>query len=142
VGPRRPASASPAALRRAAPHNRWGARATRDAAGCAVARRHPETGVPNWFCNIHSHSAKLRDDRDGVLPETTGASKLNKSDTFYGDGSVISDEDLKHVDEVTRKNMVFVKMQEGDVVLVDNYRTMHGRDVFEGTRKHGVTWLK
>lgn len=103
---------------------------------------HPETGVPNWFCNIHSHSAKLRDDRDGVLPETTGASKLNKSDTFYGDGSVISNEDLKHVDEVTRKNMVFVKMQEGDVVLVDNYRTMHGRDVFEGTRKHGVTWLK
>eukprot|EP00290_Baffinella_frigidus_P012284 CAMPEP_0180153590 /NCGR_PEP_ID=MMETSP0986-20121125/23619_1 /TAXON_ID=697907 /ORGANISM="non described non described, Strain CCMP2293" /LENGTH=425 /DNA_ID=CAMNT_0022101713 /DNA_START=23 /DNA_END=1300 /DNA_ORIENTATION=+ len=103
---------------------------------------HPDTGVPNWFCNIHSHSAKLRDDRDGVLPETTGASKLNKSDTFYGDGSIISDSDLDHVDEVTKKNMVYVTMKEGDVVLVDNYRTMHGRNVFEGTRKHGVTWLK
>ena len=29
--------------------------------------RHPETGLPTWFCNIHSHSAKLRDERDGVV---------------------------------------------------------------------------
>ena len=33
-------------------------------------------------------------------------------------------------------------MKEGDVVLVDNYRTMHGRNIFEGTRKHAVTWFK
>ena len=50
---------------------------------------HPDTSLPTWFCNIHSHSAMLRDERDGVLPETTGASKLNKSDVFYGDGTVI-----------------------------------------------------
>jgi len=103
---------------------------------------HPDTGMPTWFCNIHSHSAKLRDERDGVLPETTGASKLNKSDVFYGDGSEISDEDLKHVDETIKKNMVYLTMNPGDVVLVDNYRTMHGRNVFEGTRKHAVTWFK
>jgi len=103
---------------------------------------HPDTGLPTWFCNIHSHSALLRDERDGVLPETTGASKLNKSDVFFGDGTIISQEDLKHVDEVTKKNQVLVAMQEGDVVLVDNYRTMHGRNIFEGTRKHAVTWFK
>jgi len=34
----------------------------------------------------------LRDERDGVLPETTGASKLNKSDVFFGDGTIISRE--------------------------------------------------
>ena len=45
---------------------------------------HPDSGLPTWFCNVHSHSAMLRDERDGVLPETTGASKLNKSDVFYG----------------------------------------------------------
>mmetsp|Transcript_55712 Transcript_55712/g.113904 ORF Transcript_55712/g.113904 Transcript_55712/m.113904 type:complete len:308 (-) Transcript_55712:407-1330(-) len=104
--------------------------------------RHPDTGKPTWFCNIHSHSAVLRDARDGVLPETTGASKLNKSDVFYGDGSPIEVADLEHVDEVIRKNMEYVLMNEGDVVLVDNYRTMHGRNVFEGTRKHAVTWFK
>jgi hypothetical protein len=35
-----------------------------------------------------------------------------------------------------------VLMKEGDFVLVDNYRAMHGRDVFEGVRKHAVTWFK
>jgi alpha-ketoglutarate-dependent taurine dioxygenase len=43
---------------------------------------------------------------------------------------------------VTKRNQVFVAMKEGDVVLVDNYRTMHGRNIFEGTRKHAVTWFK
>ena len=92
---------------------------------------HPDTKLPTWFCNIHSHSAALRDERDGVLPETTGASKLNKSDVFYGDGSPISAEVLKHVDEITKKNQEYIAMKEGDVVLVDNYRTMHGRNIFE-----------
>jgi len=103
---------------------------------------HPDSGLPTWFCNIHSHSALLRDERDGVLPETTGASRLNKSDVFYGNGEVVKEEDLRHVDEITKKNQVYVAMKEGDVVLVDNYRTMHGRNVFEGTRKHAVTWFK
>jgi len=26
-------------------------------------------------------------------------------------------------------------------VLLDNYKTMHGRNVFDGTRKHGVCWF-
>ena len=49
--------------------------------------RHPTTGSPQWFCNVHSHSRYLRDRRDGDLPETSGASKLNRTDMFYGDGT-------------------------------------------------------
>ena len=33
-------------------------------------------------------------------------------------------------------------MTEGDVVLLDNYKCMHGRNVFDGTRKHGVAWFE
>jgi len=33
-------------------------------------------------------------------------------------------------------------MTEGDVVLLDNYKTLHGRNVFDGTRKHGVAWFE
>lgn len=71
-----------------------------------------------------------------------GASQINKSDMFYGDDGDISDEDLEHMDEVTMKNVQFVKMSEGDVVLLDNYKCMHGRNVFDGTRKHGVAWFE
>ena len=61
---------------------------------------------------------------------------------FFGDDGDISEEDLKHMDEVTMKNVKFVKMSEGDVVLLDNYKCMHGRNVFNGTRKHGVAWFE
>jgi len=61
---------------------------------------------------------------------------------FFGDDGELTDEQLKHLDEVTMKNVRFVKMTEGDVVLLDNYKTMHGRNVFDGTRKHGVAWFE
>ena len=71
-----------------------------------------------------------------------GASQINKSDMFFGDDGDISDDQLKHMDEVTMKNVRFVKMTEGDVVLLDNYKCMHGRNVFDGTRKHAVAWFE
>ncbi|KAL7509140.1 hypothetical protein ACHAXN_006536 [Cyclotella atomus] len=106
---------------------------------------HPVTGEPHWFCNVHSHSSKLRKDRESIYGAERfedGASQINKSDMFYGDDGDISDEDLEHMDEVTMKNVQFVKMTEGDVVLLDNYKCMHGRNVFDGTRKHGVAWFE
>ena len=71
-----------------------------------------------------------------------GASQINKSDMFFGDDGQISDDKLKLMDEVTLQNSRYVKMSEGDVVLLDNYKTMHGRNVFDGTRKHGVAWFE
>lgn len=106
--------------------------------------KHPVTGEPTWFCNVHSHSAKLRKAREetyGAEKFEDGASQINKSDMFFGDDGDLSDSDLKHLDEVTKKNMKYIKMQEGDVVLLDNYKTMHGRNVFDGTRKHAVAWF-
>jgi hypothetical protein len=61
---------------------------------------------------------------------------------FFGDDTELSDADLKELDEVTVANIKYVKMREGDVVLLDNYKTMHGRNVFDGTRKHGVCWFE
>merc|ERR1711920_76441 len=106
---------------------------------------HPVTGDPTWFCNVHSHSSKLRKDREAIYGAERfedGASQINKSDMFYGDDGDINDEDLEHMDEVTMNNVQFVKMTEGDVVLLDNYKCMHGRNVFDGTRKHGVAWFE
>jgi hypothetical protein len=106
--------------------------------------QHPVTKEPTWFCNVHSHSSKLRKDREetyGAEKFEDGASQINKSDMFYGDDEELSDADLKHLDDVTKKNMQYIKMDQGDVVLLDNYKTMHGRNVFDGTRKHAVAWF-
>lgn len=107
--------------------------------------RHPVSGEPTWFCNVHSHSSKLRKDREstyGAERFEDGASQINKSDMYFGDDGLISDEALKEMDEKTMKNVRYVKMSEGDVVLLDNYKCMHGRNVFEGTRKHAVAWFE
>ena len=84
--------------------------------------RHPLTGEPAWFCNVPSHSRYLRDKRDGDLPETSGSSKLNRTNMFYGDLSEIDEADLREIDDATMRNLVHVPMQQGDVVLVDNYQ--------------------
>jgi len=106
---------------------------------------HPVSGEPTWFCNVHSHSSMLRKQRESVYGAERfedGASQINKSDMFFGDDGDISEEKLKHMDEVTMKNVRFVKMNQGDVVLLDNYKCMHGRNVFDGTRKHAVAWFE
>lgn len=106
---------------------------------------HPETGEPHWFCNVHSHSSVLRKKREetyGAERFEDGASQINKSDMFFGDDAEITQEELDEMDAVTTRNIKYVKMSEGDVVLLDNYKTMHGRNVFDGTRKHGVAWFQ
>ena len=59
-----------------------------------------------------------------------------------GNNNVSRDNPVEHIDMVTRKNLVYVPMEPGDVVLVDNYQVLHGRDVFEGERLHAVTWFE
>ena len=94
--------------------------------------RHPETNEPVFFCNVHSHSDKLRQQRevrDGTvaLSKTTGASRLNRTDIRFGDLTKISDATLAAVDALVMKNVKWVKMEHGDVVLLDNYACQHGR---------------
>ena len=57
---------------------------------------------------------------------------------FYGDLSPIPAEDLDHTNEVSQKNIRDIPMQPGDVLLCDNYRVLHGRNVFKGDR-HAVS---
>ena len=106
--------------------------------------RDPVSDLPVVFCNLHSHSKFLRDDRQkklGELQKTTGASQANKTDVSYGDDSPFTPEELLEVDRATMKCLKPVPMKKGDVVLLDNYRTMHGRGTFEGSRHNAVAWF-
>lgn len=110
--------------------------------------RHPATNAPVWFFNVHSHSAWLREQRakvygDEDLENADGASRINRTDCYYADtGNTLTEDDLKYLDQVITRELQYIKMQKGDVVLLDNYSVMHGRAPFEGTRKHAVTWFK
>ena len=88
-----------------------------------------------WFCNMHNHARFLRERRPCSVPE------VGMTDVFFGDLELIPGEVLNAVNEACEKNIVRVPMQAGDVLLCDNYRVLHGRDVFEGDRLHAVSWF-
>jgi alpha-ketoglutarate-dependent taurine dioxygenase len=97
--------------------------------------RHPDTGRPVWFCNMHNHARFLRERRCCAVPE------VGMTDVFFGDLSIIPGELLAKVNDACEKNIVRVPMEAGDVLLCDNYRVLHGRDVFRGERQHAVSWF-
>ncbi|EKX42159.1 hypothetical protein GUITHDRAFT_158147 [Guillardia theta CCMP2712] len=98
--------------------------------------RHPETGKPVWFCNIHNHARYLRDKRPCSVPE------VGMTDVYYGDLSHIPNEYVDHINEVSEKHIQNLAMQSGDVLLIDNYRMLHGRQTFAGDRLHAVSWFR
>lgn len=98
--------------------------------------RHPVTNQPVWFCNIHNHSRYLRDRRPCTVPE------VGMTDVYFGDLSRIPPEDVEHINAVCERNIVPIMMEKGDVVLLDNYRVLHGRKTFKGSRNHAVTWFE
>mmetsp|Transcript_112823 Transcript_112823/g.319576 ORF Transcript_112823/g.319576 Transcript_112823/m.319576 type:complete len:519 (-) Transcript_112823:126-1682(-) len=98
--------------------------------------RHPVTGVPAWFCNAHNHMRYLRDRRPCGVPE------VGMTDVFLGQGMETTPPEV--CDEVKRaaeSAIVALPMEPGDVLLIDNYRALHGRETFEGDRYHAVSWF-
>jgi hypothetical protein len=73
------------------------------------------------------------------------ASKLSSiaaTDVFYGDDlSPIEPWLLEEIDETITRLTKRIEMRRGDVVLLDSYQVLHGRDIFDGEREHAVIWL-
>lgn len=98
--------------------------------------RHPVTGLPVWFNNAHNHARKLRDRRPCGVPE------VGMTEVFYADKmEPLSLEDCQEIKRASEKHITALAMEPGDVLLVDNYRALHGRDVFQGDRYHAVSWF-
>ena len=49
--------------------------------------------------------------------------------TCFADGTEISEQYMTHIHDVMWKNMIFNKWQKGDILMIDNFRISHGRQV-------------
>ncbi|WP_194791290.1 TauD/TfdA family dioxygenase [Pseudomonas sp. UFMG81] len=97
--------------------------------------RHPQTGERIWFNHGTFFNALTLPDsiRDNLLREF-GPLDLPQN-TFFGDGTAIDDDVVRHLQQIYRDVMVEFAWQKGDVVLLDNILTVHARNAFTGRRK-------
>jgi alpha-ketoglutarate-dependent taurine dioxygenase len=109
-----------------------------------VAIRHPKTGEWVWFNHLtFFHFSTLdRKIQEEVLQAFTEEDLPNN--TYYGDGRRIEAEVMEHLREAYQKEMVRFDWEEGDVLMLDNILTAHGREAYMGERRVAVgmaeTW--
>lgn len=105
-----------------------------------VARRqavvtHPRTGEKCWFNHAHLfHASTLPTEVAEILLDELGTDGLPRN-TTYGDGTPIESEAVAQITAVLEASTHTFAWQRGDVMLVDNVLSTHGREPFTGERR-------
>jgi alpha-ketoglutarate-dependent taurine dioxygenase len=101
----------------------------------AAVVRHPRSGAPVWF-NQAAFLNELTLDPAirAYLVDVYGPAGL-PFNTAYGDGTPIEAETVETINAAYRDAAVSEPWRAGDVLVLDNIRTAHSREPFEGRRE-------
>jgi hypothetical protein len=111
---------------------------------CTGFTDHPITGESVWFNHIGPQSyykEALGPERWKALVEDNPPGMKRPNNTLYGDGSEIADEDLAGVYQAFDILAQSYRWADGDLLLIDNVMTAHGRNPYEGERDVQVAML-
>lgn len=106
--------------------------------------QHPETGETVWFNSIGGfsfHKRVIGEDMSGLYETHYGDRRPRPFWVDFGNGEQITFEQIESLYDVTAECTVSVPWQFGDVILIDNIYTGHGRNTFQGDRKIRVSLL-
>jgi alpha-ketoglutarate-dependent taurine dioxygenase len=96
---------------------------------------HPKTGDTVWFNHAHMfHISNLEPEVRESLLEEFGEENLPRN-SYYGDGSPIESSVLDEIRGVYREESFSFPWHEGDIMMLDNFLSTHGREPFVGPRK-------
>jgi alpha-ketoglutarate-dependent taurine dioxygenase len=97
--------------------------------------RHPRTGQDIWFNHLtFFHVTTLESAvRDSLLNEF-GEDEL-PNQTYYGDGAAIENSVLDEIRHAYLSEATTFSWQKGDLLMLDNILTAHGRRPYVGPRK-------
>ncbi|WDE08126.1 TauD/TfdA family dioxygenase [Thalassomonas viridans] len=102
---------------------------------CQAVAQHPVTQDMVWFNQAHLfHVSNLDPAIRETLLSIVGEQDLPRN-VYYGNGEAIADHELDHIREVLDRCQVSFLWQEGDIMMLDNMLSAHGRSPFKGERK-------
>ncbi|MEH2128463.1 amino acid adenylation domain-containing protein [Nostoc sp.] len=96
---------------------------------------HPKTSEPVFFNQIQLHHIAYLDVevRESLL-STFGKQHLPRN-VYYGDGTAIEDSVIAEINEVYQQSQTSFAWEQGDILMLDNMLTAHGRNPYVGSRK-------
>lgn len=114
---------------------KWGPEGIRVTQVRAATTIHPVTGAEVWFNQADQwHPAGLGDETSAELYDILEPDDFPQYVTF-ADGTPIPDRYIEQIREAGLTNAIDVDWREGDLLLIDNVLTGHGRRPFGGTRR-------
>ncbi len=99
---------------------------------------HPQTGERVWFnqAHLYDYNRRLLGFWNWMGTKLIYMRKNTlMHEIYYGNGKPISRRDLYHVMDMLDKETIRFPWQKGDVMVLDNILTMHGRSPFSGKRR-------
>jgi alpha-ketoglutarate-dependent taurine dioxygenase len=125
-------------------------------------QKHPDTGQMVWFNHLqvfHRDAAAIEyghilgHRKDflalkywAMLNVATAYKRLFKDPmteamhVLFGDGTAVPTAYVKHVEDIIWKNLMPFDWKLGDVIMIDNFSTSHGRLPYQGPRDILVAW--
>jgi alpha-ketoglutarate-dependent taurine dioxygenase len=97
--------------------------------------RHPGTSEIVFFNQIQAHHISFLD--DSVRRSLLSLFEMEElpRNVYYGDGTVIEESAIDEIRRVYREAQISFPWQEGDIMMLDNMLTAHGRNPYTGPRK-------
>ncbi|XP_064595961.1 dapdiamide synthesis protein DdaC-like [Liolophura sinensis] len=102
-------------------------------------RPHHSTGEEIWFNQVQSNASYFRSHprwMDADIPD-----HMMPFHTYYGDGSAVDPNVIRHIRSVEWKHAVGMQPQKGDLLFLDNMLVQHGRLGYVGKRRLLVTLM-
>jgi alpha-ketoglutarate-dependent taurine dioxygenase len=101
---------------------------------CPVYHEHPEHGELFFNSVLNRHASWL--DTHPYWKTVPNAERPYQC--VWGDGTEFSEEELAEIRKVYDDSTVYLRLEPGDVLVVDNLRVVHGRTPYSGSRLLGL----
>lgn len=107
-----------------------------------AAAAHPKTGQLLYRSNLHSYNTvTVSEGLDAELVERIRASQKHPTGTFLGNGDPLTLDEVQHFEHFLDQRTRAWPWLDGDVMILDNLETWHGRNPYQGSRDVQVAML-